>query len=104
MMQPNKQFQQKTSVISKTTSPEWNYNTRLELLQPMEESSLQLTVCHKEKLKGSTSLGVCRLNLGPEGGNLKWMDASGAEKAIWQSALDAPFQWVDWSLPLRPGV
>lgn len=103
-MQPDKQFRQKTSIISKTTSPEWNYNTRLELRQPMEESGLQFSVCNKEKLQGSTSLGGCRLNLGSEAGNLKWMDACGAEKAIWKSALDSPFQWVDYSIQLRPGV
>ena len=73
-------------------------------MQPIEESSLQFTVWHKDKLQGSTLLGGCRINLGPAAGTAKWMDATGMEKALWQAAIDSPGQWIDQSLQLRASL
>nr|XP_039266699.1 synaptotagmin-like protein 4 isoform X1 [Styela clava] len=104
MLQPDKQFRQKTPVIPKNASPEWNYNIRMQLYQPMEESGLQLSIWHRDKLQGSTFLGGSRLNLGKAVGEQKWLDAEGVERELWLSAINSPDQWVDGKLSLRPSM
>lgn len=103
MMHPDKQFRQKTSVISKSSNPQWNTNIRMQLYQPMDESGLQLTIYHRDKLQGSTFLGGVRLNLGPSvERSQSWMDATNAEMELWDAAIASPDSWVDGSIPLRP--
>lgn len=113
-LKPDKQFKEKTAVISKTTSPIWNAQFHIPLNQPMEDSSLQMIVYHKDKLSGNTVLGACRLNLGPahavvdaHGAALRppmWMDATNKECDIWRRAIDNSEAWVDDTIMLRPGL
>ncbi|XP_041351708.1 uncharacterized protein LOC121370499 isoform X2 [Gigantopelta aegis] len=102
----NKSVKQKTPVVKRNCSPEWNHIFLFEdvSLEELAGRSLELTVWDHDRITSNDFLGGVRLNLGTGAYNglpVEWMDAHGQEVYIWKSMLERPNTWVNVTVGLR---
>ncbi|KAM3934961.1 synaptotagmin-like protein 5 isoform 2-T2 [Leptodactylus fuscus] len=102
----NKSTKHKTPIIKKSVNPQWNHTFSFTNLQPtdLQNVCLELTVWDKESLSSNIFLGGVCMGCGSGisyGNEVKWMDAQGEEKFLWQKMMDNPETLVEGTLMLR---
>ena len=125
----NRSSKQKTPVVKRTTSPQWNYTFIYDdvTLADLSERALELTIWDHDRLASNEFLGGVRFSMGTGknfismnthftylyfillsgkhyGRIAEWNDANGKELSLWQSMLNRPNFWVEGCLSLRSSL
>ncbi|CAH1728104.1 unnamed protein product [Chironomus riparius] len=105
----NRSSKQKTQVIKRSTSPQWNYTFVYEdlTLADLSERALELTIWDHDRLASNEFLGGVRFSLGTGkhyGRPAEWNDANGKELTLWQAMINRPNFWVEGCLALRSSL
>ncbi|CAO1437405.1 unnamed protein product [Diamesa hyperborea] len=95
----NRSSKQKTSVVKRTTSPQFNYTFIYDdvTLADLSERALELTIWDHDRLASNEFLGGVKFSI-------LTGDSNGKEFSLWQSMLNRPNLWVEGCLSLHSSL
>ncbi|XP_060764553.1 synaptotagmin-like protein 2 isoform X2 [Neoarius graeffei] len=101
----NQKNRQKTRVVKRTANPVFNHTMVYDGLrqEDLRDTCVELTVWAHDRLSNHF-IGGTRLGLGTgkcHGTEVKWMDSSSAESALWRRMIESKNEWVEDTVPLR---